>query len=678
MDALTYHYNSGTNRLNYVADAHGQVYDNDYAGGTSGNFTYNEIGELTSDAAEEIQEIKWNVYGKVKEIIRTPDSERPDLEFRYDPFGNRIAKIEKPRATNGDPQPAEYWVYTHYARDASSNTMAVYKTSHPDVAEKEFVHSLEEQYLYGSKRLGIVNKLTQLHTHEYTGSFTGLADMVVNSSQAGVGFGGVITAPPTLEPVAGVQLSLTAGGTVLGSVQEGDITYSDGLHQLCGQINSHDDYDTLHTGLSNEIMILSTNFSNDNELVLSYSTPTDDHYSVSQASNTPKIKANHEFGHTQYELTNHLGNVQTTISNRFLFGDSTEVKWADIYTYSDFYPYGFEKPLRNYNLTDYSQSFNGMYKDDEIKGVGNTLDFGARIQNSRLGVWLSRDPLESKYPDISPYVFVGGNPIYFYDADGRDLYAFSEKSKGTVLSAIKLIFGDDHNFSFQGNKLTYFGNGTASNNDKQYLLKVFNDWIVNNPHNHVFVKEEGFVVTGLNGRYAPSLYFSGDPVARITAKNEGFADVEDVDEESTSTIQVGKNSMTTSFIKPINHSTSIGELGIYRNREMLFWHSMGHAISNYKFMINQFQPIEDNPNYALAQKETVSFENFVAQILGYRLRDGSRHGHGEYFQSRGSSNFYQNQAKGYNIIQNRPNTGSGIYNSRNAPTPYDRCVVCDD
>ena len=29
------------------------------------------------------------------------------MEFRYDPFGNRIAKIEKSRDENGVPQPAK-------------------------------------------------------------------------------------------------------------------------------------------------------------------------------------------------------------------------------------------------------------------------------------------------------------------------------------------------------------------------------------------------------------------------------------------------------------------------------------------------------------------------------------------------------------------------------------------
>ena len=34
--------------------------------------------------------------------------------------------------------------------------------------------------------------------------------------------------------------------------------------------------------------------------------------------------------------------------------------------------------------------------------------------------WISVDPMSGKYPSMSPYMFVRGNPIYFYDKDGRD------------------------------------------------------------------------------------------------------------------------------------------------------------------------------------------------------------------------------------------------------------------
>jgi len=46
--------------------------------------------------------------------------------------------------------------------------------------------------------------------------------------------------------------------------------------------------------------------------------------------------------------------------------------------------------------------------------------FGARYYASDLSVWLSVDPLASKYPTMSPYMYVAGNPVMLIDPDGRD------------------------------------------------------------------------------------------------------------------------------------------------------------------------------------------------------------------------------------------------------------------
>lgn len=60
-----------------------------------------------------------------------------------------------------------------------------------------------------------------------------------------------------------------------------------------------------------------------------------------------------------------------------------------------------------------------MEKDDELKGISNSIDFGNRIYDPRLGRWLSLDPLISEFPDISPYAFSGNSPILFIDYEGK-------------------------------------------------------------------------------------------------------------------------------------------------------------------------------------------------------------------------------------------------------------------
>lgn len=63
--------------------------------------------------------------------------------------------------------------------------------------------------------------------------------------------------------------------------------------------------------------------------------------------------------------------------------------------------------------------FGGMEKDDDWKGDGNSLDFGARIYDPRIGRFLSLDPDSPKYPFMSPYIYAAGSPIRLTDEDGR-------------------------------------------------------------------------------------------------------------------------------------------------------------------------------------------------------------------------------------------------------------------
>jgi RHS repeat-associated protein len=131
-------------------------------------------------------------------------------------------------------------------------------------------------------------------------------------------------------------------------------------------------------------------------------------------------------GQKLFELTNHLGNVLTTISDKKSGLDTNSDSTVDYYgpdvmTANDYYPFGMGMPERNYaSTTIYRYGFNGYENDNEIKGQGNSLDFGSRVYDPRLGKWLSLDPLQSKYPNESNYSYVSGNPIIYKDVDGKD------------------------------------------------------------------------------------------------------------------------------------------------------------------------------------------------------------------------------------------------------------------
>ena len=59
--------------------------------------------------------------------------------------------------------------------------------------------------------------------------------------------------------------------------------------------------------------------------------------------------------------------------------------------------------------------FNGKEWDEE---TGNFY-YGARYYDPRISVWLSVDPWRNKYPDLSPYNFVAGNPLRMIDPTGK-------------------------------------------------------------------------------------------------------------------------------------------------------------------------------------------------------------------------------------------------------------------
>jgi RHS repeat-associated protein len=84
----------------------------------------------------------------------------------------------------------------------------------------------------------------------------------------------------------------------------------------------------------------------------------------------------------------------------------------------------------------YRFGFNGAHKDNELKGVGNSLDFGERIYDPRIGVWLSLDPLQANYPAWSPYNFSLNNPILLKDPDGREP---TKAQSGTISGFVTTI-----------------------------------------------------------------------------------------------------------------------------------------------------------------------------------------------------------------------------------------------
>ncbi|WP_343788077.1 RHS repeat-associated core domain-containing protein, partial [Wandonia haliotis] len=264
------------------------------------NYTYNKIGELIEDASEDM-ELEWR-YGdhKLLRVMRT-DAASPNLEFHYNPFGQRVLKMAQIRSggvTTGNLQ------LTFYAYDANGQVMAVYNY---DLNEDEY--KLNERHLYGAERLG------------------------VNSEEV------VIYANNTFTPY------------------------------------THKEEDVVHT---------------------------------------------EESGHKRYELTNHLGNVLAVINDRKIYNSTDQNYDPVLLSWSDYYAFGMTMPGRNGGVNSelYRYGMQGGEIDNEIKGTGNSYDFGARMYDPRLGRFFTTDPYMNSYGFQSPYVYAGDSPVMAIDFQG--------------------------------------------------------------------------------------------------------------------------------------------------------------------------------------------------------------------------------------------------------------------
>jgi RHS repeat-associated protein len=132
-------------------------------------------------------------------------------------------------------------------------------------------------------------------------------------------------------------------------------------------------------------------------------------------------------GNKLFELTNHLGNMLSTISDK-RYGISTDGSTVtyfnpDVVSANDYYPFGMLEPGRQYAQSDlggYRYGFNGKEQDNEVKGVANQIDYGNRIYDPRVGRFLSTDPLQKQYVWLSPYQFGSNSPIANVDLDGLE------------------------------------------------------------------------------------------------------------------------------------------------------------------------------------------------------------------------------------------------------------------
>jgi RHS repeat-associated protein len=150
------------------------------------------------------------------------------------------------------------------------------------------------------------------------------------------------------------------------------------------------------------------NTDNSNDAIPNYLDPTNALYTP-----TLPISVNNYIsliGDKRYELSNHLGNVLSVISDKKLpVASSGVLRYfnAEVLSYSDYYPFGMLVPNRHGTSISngYRYGFQSQEQDNELKGEGNSLNYTYRMHDSRIGRFFAVDPLANKFSWNSPYAF---------------------------------------------------------------------------------------------------------------------------------------------------------------------------------------------------------------------------------------------------------------------------------
>lgn len=499
MDNLHYFYEGigenqkkNTNKLLSVSDDvtnYNLTGSSDFASGQSftpgslngNNYNYDEIGNLVKDLQEEIEEISWNVYGKISKIRRISGSTKPDLEFAYDASGNRIKKIVKPAGS-------EIWDITYYLRDAQGNVLTTYTL-------KENALKQDRLYIYGSSRLG---ELVADAKNQDLCSISISEDELLNSREQAID--GLIRNlfsnlqdPQFTEQIVSYwnvkwndyfsQTGLMHPNT--NNIQTHQFNWNAWVAWMCKM--------KCYENLNSEVLGIWENHWNGRLQAFYNGTITCGYVECPQTYNElltewtvnlnnevlPQMQA-HNFvsscsvqnnvyikGSRRYELSNHLGNVLVVVSDRkiesdedyFYAGLGSGYKFengtyladvdgeyrqnsgpdgvissysAEVISANDYYAFGSLMPGRSFSGGEYKCGFNGQERDDEVAGVGNINTAEFWEYDTRLGRRWNLDPVVK--PWMSSYHAFSNKPIWNIDPNGANdgIYLIDEKTQKEI------------------------------------------------------------------------------------------------------------------------------------------------------------------------------------------------------------------------------------------------------
>ena len=392
MDQFTYHIVSGKNSISHISDAVSTASFGDLANQSSANYGYDNMGRITSDVLGDMHLI-YNPQG----LVQTVQNHAQTQTREQNHYDERNLAIQKEVYNNGSLQKTIYRVY-----DASSKLLAEYEkpAGGSTSLTKTYVNGIEraatalftggevDEYHYEIKdHIGNVrtvfrnNPSTQVQTDFSLGQWDGWSNRPNTTSTFVTN--GIKINTNAAGGIKKVFTNLPTGGRYTISINISDIN-------------------------ANEVRAVLIDMTNGGNLVKEALSEGYNQFTFNNV-NTLQVALHIFVPGTEANPGSYF-----TVNNAEVLEDELEVL-----SYTDYYPAGWEMPGRKYvsSATDDEYGYSGDYsrKNDAT----NWNEFQYRNYDSRIGRWLSPDPMRQYH---SPYVGMGNNAVSTFDPTG--LYGY--------------------------------------------------------------------------------------------------------------------------------------------------------------------------------------------------------------------------------------------------------------
>ena len=190
----------------------------------------------------------------------------------------------------------------------------------------------------------------------------------------------------------------------------------------------------------------------------------------------------------------------------------------------------YGKELRAYNST--AEKYKSTHNERDLE---TGYDFrNARSSSADVVRFNTTDPMESKYPSLSTYGYVGGNPVRFVDPEGADTWFYSES--GDFLQYVPdnnangvSVISNNNLGNFNSAMMMISGknrNGITAFAREQYGITYLTDGLLdfaqNCNHGNASATYEGNTITSMkhNGKETKGFFVEYGMTLGLTEKGE--------------------------------------------------------------------------------------------------------------------------------------------------------------